>query len=230
MSWEILGTIAGGFCVLGVYSFLHKENPVYRVFEHAFVGIATGIGIVFTWVTFLDPEWFRPMTGLDLKPWESYSGWMTLWILPAIFGMGIYFIYSKKNVWIARTVIGFGFGVAGGMAFRGFFNEFLPQLVDTYSRVPVVYSPVGGVQLWATAHNWLFVLTLVCVMAYFFFSIDNRRPVIREASSTGRWLLMVTFGAFFGSTIMARMALLIDRLQFLQGDWLEAWGRLFTGG
>jgi hypothetical protein len=41
---------------------------------------------------------------------------------------------------------------------------------------------------------------------------------------------MITFGAFFGSTVMARMALLIDRLQFLQGDWIEAWGRLFTGG
>lgn len=230
MTWEVIGTIVGGLAVLGIYSFLHKENPVYRTFEHMFVGIATGIGIVFTWVYFLDPEWFRPMTGLDLQPWESYSYWNVLWILPAIFGCGIYFIYSRKNVWIARMVIGFGFGVAGGMAFRGFFNEFFPQLVDTYSRVPAVYSPVSGFQFGATIQNWIFVLTLVCVMVYFFFSIDNQRPFVRETANTGRWLLMVTFGAFFGSTIMARMALLIDRLQFLMGDWLEAWGKLFTNG
>ncbi len=230
MSWEVLGTIVGGFCVFGVYSFLYKENQFYRFFEHIFIGIATGIGIIFTWTYFLDREWFRPMTGLDLEPWESYNPANVLWILPAIFGLGIYFIYSRKRVWIARTVIGFGFGVAGGRAFRGFFNEFLPQLVDSYSRVPVEYSPVSGIQVWTTIENWIFVVTLVCVMVYFFFSVERDRPVIKQASSTGRLLLMITFGAFFGSTIMARMALLIDRLQFLKGPWIEAWGRLFTGG
>jgi hypothetical protein len=30
---------------------------------------------------------------------------------------------------------------------------------------------------------------------------------------------MVCFGAFFGSTIMARLALLIERLQFLVSSW-----------
>jgi hypothetical protein len=229
VSWEVIGTIVGGFCVIGIYSFLYKENPVYRFFEHVFIGIATGIGIVFTWTYFLDQEWFRPMTGLDLEPWEGYSPWNALWILPAIFGCGIYFIYSTRRVWIARTVIGFGFGVAGGMAFRGFFNEFTPQLVDTYSRVPVEYSPVSGFQLWPTVENWVFVATLVCVMTYFFFSIEHEKPLIKQASGAGRWLLMVAFGAFFGSTIMARMALLIDRLQFLKGDWAEAWARLFSG-
>ncbi len=88
--------------MLGIYSFLYKENPVYRFFEHIFIGIATGIGIVFTWIYFLDRDWFRPMVGLDLQPWESYNPWMALWILPAVFGLGIYFIYSKKRVWIAR--------------------------------------------------------------------------------------------------------------------------------
>ena len=162
MSWEVLGTILGGVCVLGIYSFLYRENPVYRFFEHIFIGIATGIGIVFTWIYFLDNDWFRPMVGLNLKPWEGYDPWMALWALPAIFGLGIYFIYSKKRVWIARMVIGFGFGVAGGRAFKGFFNEFLPQLADSF-RPPIEYSPTEGLMLWSTLENWLFVVTLVCV-------------------------------------------------------------------
>ena len=33
---------------------------------------------------------------------------------------------------------------------------------------------------------------------------------------------MVCFGAFFGSTVMARMALLVERLQFLLIDWRGA--------
>jgi hypothetical protein len=42
--------------------------------------------------------------------------------------------------------------------------------------------------------------------------------------------MMITFGAFFGSTVMGRMALLIDRLQFLKGPWWDAIKQLFTGG
>jgi hypothetical protein len=37
----------------------------------------------------------------------------------------------------------------------------------------------------------------------------------------GRWLLMIAFGAIFGSTIMTREALLIDRIYFLLHNWLQ---------
>ena len=33
--------------------------------------------------------------------------------------------------------------------------------------------------------------------------------------------MMFAFGAIFGSTVMARMALLIDRVWFLMHDWLH---------
>jgi hypothetical protein len=32
-------------------------------------------------------------------------------------------------------------------------------------------------------------------------------------------MMMCCFGAFFGSTIMARMALLVERLEFLINEW-----------
>ena len=40
------------------------------------------------------------------------------------------------------------------------------------------------------------------------------------ASETGIVFLMVGFGASFGYTVMARMSLLIGRLQFFLRDWL----------
>jgi hypothetical protein len=67
-------------------------------------------------------------------------------------------------------------------------------------------------------------------MTYFFFSFEHNRPGIRQASALGRWLMMVTFGAFFGSTVMARMALLIDRLQFMIHDWYRAVETAVRGG
>jgi hypothetical protein len=76
---------------------------------------------------------------------------------------------------------------------------------------------------WPVAlNNLLFVAILACVMCYFFFSFRHERaPWVREPAKAGRWLLMVAFGATFGSTVMARFSLFIDRMQFLLGDWLH---------
>jgi hypothetical protein len=37
----------------------------------------------------------------------------------------------------------------------------------------------------------------------------------------GRWLLMVGFGAIFGTTMMTRFVLFIDRAYFLLIEWLR---------
>ena len=67
----------------------------------------------------------------------------------------------------------------------------------------------------------IMILGTVCALIYFFFSVPHRGPVGHLASA-GVWVLMVGFGASFGYTVMARLSLLIGRVQFLLGDWLHA--------
>lgn len=69
--------------------------------------------------------------------------------------------------------------------------------------------------------NWVFVITVVSVMSYFFFSFRRQGPVPTAVSNLGRWLLMISFGAFFGNTVMTRLSFLLDRLMFLIDDWLR---------
>jgi hypothetical protein len=69
--------------------------------------------------------------------------------------------------------------------------------------------------------NWVSVITVVSVMSYFFFSFRRRGKITLAVSNTGRWLLMIGFGAFFGNTVMTRMSFLLDRLMFLIDDWLR---------
>jgi hypothetical protein len=44
--------------------------------------------------------------------------------------------------------------------------------------------------------------------------------VVGGAARVGVWYLMITFGAAFGFTVMGRIALLADRVEFLLDDWL----------
>ncbi len=39
-------------------------------------------------------------------------------------------------------------------------------------------------------------------------------------AKVGIWVLMITFGAAFGYTVMGRIALLAIRFEFLLDDWL----------
>jgi hypothetical protein len=66
----------------------------------------------------------------------------------------------------------------------------------------------------------LILVGVSAVLVYFFFSVEHS-GVIGAVSRIGIWFLMVAFGASFGFTIMARISLLIGRMQFLLGDWLN---------
>ena len=225
--WEVF---FGGVCTLAIFSFLICENRFYRFFEHFYIGIATGIGIIASIRYFFWPQVLQPLFGLDTTTFPDatieapYDHRWLLLLLPMAFGSLYYFILSPKRSWLAQLVIGFSLGVGGGLAFQATYNEMLPQLDDSFRPLVVFQKGVEGAFTLAwldTINNIVFLLTLVCTMCYFFFTF--RRPsggVVDRASALGRWLMMGCFGAFFGATIMARMALLVERMQFLLNQWL----------
>lgn len=223
MSWEEATILLAGIATLGIYSFLIRENPFYRFFEHLFIGIAAGWGIVFSFKNFIWPDLMVPMLGLDIITFPDgttshpYNPWTLLYLVPMAFGLLFYFVYSKRHAWVAKLAIGFLLGMAGGAELEGFFNLILPQIVGSFK--PLVVFDEGIVDWGASFTNWVFILTLILVMYYFFFTFSRRGIYAERIASGGRWLMMVCFGAYFGSTVMARMALLVERLQFLIAQW-----------
>ena len=141
-------------------------------------------------------------------------------------GSLFYFIYSKKYNWMARLVIGLFLGVGAGQQFQAFVNDVWPQIYKSFKpmRAHAAIAAANGHQavpalMWPDAlNNIIFMVILLCVMSYFFFSFEQKSPVLKHSAGTGRFLMMFTFGAIFGSTIMARLALLIDRMDFLMND------------
>ncbi len=218
--WEVF---IGGVCTFAIFSFLYAENPFYRCFEHLFIGIATAYGIVNTVQTFFWPEVITPLFGLDIVQFPDgtasaeYSRWNLLYLLPAAFGLLYYCIASRRHNWLAQLCIGFSLGCSGGLAYKGTLTQMMPQIYNSFRPL---YVPGD---LFASATNALFVLTLLSTMAYFFFTFKHRIDgPVETISSIGRFLMMGCFGAFFGSTIMARMALLVERLNFLFDHWIPA--------
>jgi hypothetical protein len=67
--------------------------------------------------------------------------------------------------------------------------------------------------------NIIIVGGVLCCLVYFFFSFEHK-GVVGQVARAGTWILMITFGAAFGYTVMGRIALLAIRVEFLLDDWL----------
>jgi hypothetical protein len=224
--WSQVSVLLGGVATLAIFSFLIKENAFYRFFEHLFIGIAAAIGPLFLIRDFLWPEIIDPMVGGGIVYYpdgtqsEPYQPLTLLYLAPMVFGSLYYCIYSKRYSWVAKVVIGFSLGASGALSIKGFFAETIPQLKGSFK--PLVVMTEGHVAWFESFNNSLFVVILLLVLNYFLFTFGKGDSVQSKVAPLGRPLLMVCFGAFFGSTVMARLALLVERVQFVVHDWAFA--------
>ena len=203
-------------CTLVIFSFLYRENPIYRFFEHVLVGLATGYFVGIEIVNVIIPNWWNKMVGAKAAPAE----WS--WIIFPIIGILWYFQLSRnpRLNWYSRVPIFFFMGYGAALAYKSFFNIMFGdrgQVMDTFRAI----IPVTSVGVFDIINNLIFVLICLCVLSYFFFSFRHENnPLLRGSAKSGRYMLMIAFGAIFGTTVMGRMSLLIDRLYFLYHDWL----------
>jgi len=208
---------------IGLYSILYKENRFYRLVEHIYLGLSAGVVIALTWTEELREVWWVPF-------FDQGYYW---WILPVPVALLGYTVFSKNSGWLSRVPIGIILGLWAGQRFKEFANRWLPQvqktMVPIIPNAPGLYpgaaaAPADAVYWPIAINNLILVITAVCVLTYFFFSIEQKAKSVRVSAQWGRWLLMVAFGAIFGSTIMNRFILMIDRVYFILIDWLHGFG------
>ncbi len=224
---EFIQIALAGIATLAIYSFLYRENIFYRSFEHIFIGIATAWGLVKVCEDFLWPRIYRSMFGYEVlhlpdgTQFGEYQSWYLWYLIPALFSLLYYTMYSSKYRHLAQLVISFQLGCAGGFAFKGIFVELMPQIYDSFR--PLYFSrDMSQEALFLSLSNVFFLVTLFSAFMYFFFTFrSSESKTVQKISTLGRLLMMACFGATFGSTMMARMALLVERLDFLSNTWFS---------
>lgn len=213
---------------LGIYSYLWNDNRLYRMLLNIMIGLGVGYNFVVIWKNVLGPLWWQPMTRGFAAVFNGFApgSWNALWIIAGLLGLLWYFQFSRRYIWLSRIVIGMMLGAGAGMVFKQQLLLNAPQITDSFRPLiaradgsPVLGGSTAPVSLWMSLNNIIFVGTIICVMVYFLFSFEHKAAPVRAAARTGRWLLMISFGAFFGNTVMTRMAVFLERVQFLMDEW-----------
>lgn len=195
MSGDIWTWIAA-LGMIAIFSFIFKENPIYRFCEHVYVGAAAGYAISVNVKSIADNAW-TPIT---------QDGKIIL-LIPVALGLMLYARFFKNIAWLSRWSIAFMVGIGSGLAiFGGVNSQFLQQIKATM-------IPLNNI------NNILLVLGVLSILLYFFFSVEHE-GVVKHAASVGRWVMMVTFGVSFGNVVMGRISLLLGAFETILGDWL----------
>lgn len=220
------------FLTLAIFSFLYKDNPFYKFAEHLYVGVSAAYWMSLGfWSTIVGN--FVPFTSKSLSayfevPFQHYR--FDLY-LPILLGILLLMRLVPKVGWLSRWPLAFIIGTTAGLNLPRYLrSDFVSQISNTFQPLFVGWQGIGpffsnfslsmSSQLVMSAMNWIVVIGVLCGLVYFFFSKEHR-GAFGVASRVGIWVLMITFGASFGYTVMGRISLLIGRVTFLFGDWLN---------
>ncbi len=209
---------------LFIFSFLFKDNPLYKFAEHLFVGVSAGYYTILNFWTVIVPNLWDPFqaslggrgvnvarTGMFAAELGDYRGWM---IIPGILGLLLLSrLLGGKVGWVSRWSLAVIIGVYAGIKTTGFAQG------DFIAQVQGSLQPLWTGNFAGSLNAVIFTVGLLASLLFFFYSREHT-GALGVVSKIGIYFLMVSFGAGYGYTVMSRISLLIGRFQFLLQDWL----------
>ncbi len=229
------------FLTICIFSFLYRDNPLYRFAEHLTVGVSAGYWIAILYHTSLTDLWIEPL-GNSIKAFGQPGGSLALKagmlvvnIAPGIIGLLMFSRFFKKTSWVSRWPIAFYLGISAGVALPLFLQSFVVRQIAANminpreifglmaSDLTVLFATGNStLMFWDGLGKLIIVIGCMCGLAYFYFSAEHK-GIMGGAAKIGIWVLMIGFGATFGYTVMSRISLLIGRFNYLI-SWVSGIG------
>ena len=204
---SIFGLWLSVFFTFSIFSFLYKDNPFYKLAEQIFVGLSAAYWLVYLFYSIMLPNLFTKLV-------HDFRGNIIL-LIPAALGIMMLLRIFPKTQWVSRFPIAIMIGPSAGINMvRYTKSDLLSQISAT------MINPFASSSPSIVMGNILLIIGTICGVYYFYFS-KKQEGISAVPSKLGIWFLMISFGASFGYTVMARISLLIGRLEFLLKDWLH---------
>ncbi|MDP6891468.1 MAG: hypothetical protein QF471_09070 [Phycisphaerales bacterium] len=226
LSWNrTIGVWLAAILTLCIMSFLIGDNPFYKTAEALVVGASAAYAMVYSFYTGIVDQllvnlwpglvrgWTTPGLAAD---WE----WKWIYIIPLILSIMLVCRLLPKGGWIARWPLAFIIGATAGFRLLAHLeSDFLLQIKGTIKPLWALDTADAFI-FWPSMSAIVILLSVLACLVYFFFSMEHKGLVGKTARG-GILVLMVTFGAAFGLTVMGRITLLTERFDFLFKDWLH---------
>jgi hypothetical protein len=209
MSEAMIWNTIAGVLTLAIFSFLYRDNPFYKMAEYLFVGVSAGYYFSQQYHQVFRPNLFDPLAASLTGSGPAGGFWL---LVPFTLGVLMFTRFVPSWSWLSRWPIALMVGTFSGLAIIGTAQG------DLVAQIQASMIDLGAGGAGAAVSNVILLVGLVATLLYFFFSKEHT-GALGAASRLGIAFLMISFGASYGFTVMARISLLVGRLQFLYEDW-----------
>jgi len=219
MAADTITTWIAVILTLAIFSFLYKDNALFKLAEHLFAGVASAYVFCTQWQNVVKPNLVAPMLSPQTPAFER-----ALLIIPLFLCLCMLTKAVPRWGWISRWALAVLIGFYAGTNIPHYVEtSVINQIKSTWERPIVADGEVFAQVVEASTKNILFVIGVVSVLAFFYFSLPHKGRVgkpIGVLSTLGRYFMMVAFGATFANAVMGRVSVLIGSLDLLLKDWL----------
>ena len=198
----IAATWVSAAVTIAVWSYFVGGGRVFRLAQYLLAGLATGYLVLLGVREVLIPQLVSPLVDDPAQP--------VLWV-------ALVFVAIVIAVrWLPDSVVALPVAllVAATAAFAlggAVVGTVLPQVGA--GMIAPTETPIG------LGSGLLAMLITVLVVVGFVHGTRTGR-LGSSAAVAGRWLLLGGIGGWLGFLLVSRLALLVDRMHFLLGDWL----------
>ncbi|GAB4513236.1 MAG: hypothetical protein OHK0046_13860 [Anaerolineae bacterium] len=203
---EELGLWAGFFLTLMVYSYIIRDNFLYRIAVYIFVGLAAGYITIVTFESVLIP-WFESTVGSG----EAFN--LGLGLLPVLVGLLLAFkSFSPRLARLGNLALAFLIGTGAAVALVGA----LTGTLVPFSRATINASEGDLLE------GVIILVGVLSSLVYFQYlarrlpdGTTERPRAVRIISLIGQGFIVVTLGALYATAILTSLTIFSERLSFV---------------
>ena len=235
----VLGGWVAAFLTIGIFSYLYKDNPFYKIAEHLYVGISAGYLLSLGFWNQLQPNLFGRLFPAkqydsDTITYSIYNGLSfffssifpeggidkghdqhLIYLVPLTLGIMMLLSLVPSLSWMARWGIAYVVGMAAGLRAYGYLNSnVIGQVKGTAANILDFSLPIFSLSSSSIFNNLIIIIGTITGLLYFYFSKEHK-GALGAATKIGINFLMISFGASFGFAVMGRISLLVGRFSDL---------------
>lgn len=198
-----LATWVAALATIAVWSYLFGARQLFGWLQYLLAGLATGYLVLLAIRDVLVPRLAAPLLA---SPRDH------LLLVPALglVGLLVGASWLPRRATAPATAILVG-GIAAFALGGAVIGTILPQMAAALPAASAASPDLAGEVL-------SLAITLLVLVA--FLRGEPRGTLMARAATLGRWLLVGGIGGWLGFLVASRLALLVDRIAFLLGDWL----------
>ena len=187
------GLLLGSILSLMCYTVLLGDQPIAKLAENIYMGAYTGYLFAFNLVFIYNSGY------LPLAAGKIY------YIIVLLLCIMLYFRFVKQYAWVYRFPTAVAISASLALAMRSMItSQFLDQIRGTI-------LPLTTPSLLTNFNNLIMIVGTVTATVYFYFSREFTGTVAKGIWRTGRYFLLIAFGATYGQTVIFRLELVVGR-------------------